>query len=633
MRSNHRTRMQRHLIAPLVLGALTLLPLAANGADPSTKATVPDSRHLSNGWEIPGDQYCDQPYLVKTDDGAWLCAMTTAQGAEGSATQNILTTRSTDQGKTWSKPVFVEPAGGPEASYAVLLKVPSGRVYCFYNHNTDNTREIKREDMGVYTRVDSQGHYVFRYSDDGGLTWSAQRYEIPIRAFAWDRQNVYGGKIRFFWNVGRPLVHKDAVIIIPHHKVAAMGQGFFAQSEGAFLRSPNLLRERDPKKVRWETLPEGDVGLRTPEGGGRIAEEQSVTALSDGSLFCVYRTVDGYPTHAYSRDGGRTWTKPQYLPYAPGGRLVKHPRAANFAWRCSNGKFLYWFHNHGGKVARQTPGWDPYADRNPVWLSAGEERDSPQGKVIVWSQPEILLYDDDPMIRMSYPDLLEEGGRYYITETQKNIGRVHLVDQSLLDGLFGQWQNHSVATAGMLLNLPAAGGSMPAQSPAPKLKSFTERDNSRPDHGTKDLRTGFSFDLWVQLDRPDVGQVLLDTRTPAGKGIVLTTAGDGAVRLSLNDGRTDSSWASDRGTISPGKLHHVVATVDGGPKIITFVIDGVLGDGGEERQFGWGRYSPALREANGAETLRIDRAVKRLRIYNRALRTSEAIGNFQAGEK
>ena len=27
---------------------------------------------------------------------------------------------------------------------------------------------------------------------------------------------------------------------------------------------------------------------------------------------------------------------------------MKHPRAANFAWRCLNGKFLYWYHNHGG---------------------------------------------------------------------------------------------------------------------------------------------------------------------------------------------------------------------------------------------------------------------------------------------
>jgi hypothetical protein len=77
----------------------------------------------------------------------------------------------------------------------------------------------------------------------------------------------------------------------------------------------------------------------------------------------------------------------------------------------------------------------------------------------------------------------------------------------------------------------------------------------------------------------------------------------------------------------------VVATVDGGPKIITFVVDGVLCDGGDERQFGWGRFTPNLREVNGAASLRVHPSVQRLRIYNRALRTSEAVGNFRAGEK
>ena len=57
--------------------------------------------------------------------------------------------RSTDQGRTWEKIVPIEPADGPEASYAVLLKVPGGRIYAFYNHNTDNVREVKREDKGV----------------------------------------------------------------------------------------------------------------------------------------------------------------------------------------------------------------------------------------------------------------------------------------------------------------------------------------------------------------------------------------------------------------------------------------------------------------------------------------------------
>jgi hypothetical protein len=71
--------------------------------------------------------------------------------------------------------------------------------------------------------------------------------------------------------------------------------------------------------------------------------------------------------------------------------------------------------------------------------------------------------------------------------------------------------------------------------------------------------------------------------------------------------------------------------VDGGPKIITFMVDGVLCDGGTERQFGWGRFSPHLRSLNGAGKVKVDSAVRSLRVYSRALRTSEAVGNFRAG--
>jgi hypothetical protein len=74
-----------------------------------------------------------------------------------------------------------------------------------------------------------------------------------------------------------------------------------------------------------------------------------------------------------------------------------------------------------------------------------------------------------------------------------------------------------------------------------------------------------------------------------------------------------------------------VITVDGGPKIITFVVDGVLCDGGTERQFGWGRFSPTLRAANGAPTLKLAPPIRAVRVYTRALRTSEAVGNFRAG--
>jgi hypothetical protein len=87
--------------------------------------------------------------------------------------------------------------------------------------------------------------------------------------------------------------------------------------------------------------------------------------------------------------------------------------------------------------------------------------------------------------------------------------------------------------------------------------------------------------------------------------------------------------------LKPGKLHHVVAIVDGGPKVIAFVVDGALCDGGNFRQFGWGRFSPNYRGPKGDATLRVgpklDGEVLAVRLYGRALRTSEAIGNFRHG--
>lgn len=605
---------------------------------------ISDSRHIATGFNIPSEGYADQPYIVKTDDGAWLCAVTTGSGHEGAGGQHVVSMRSTDHGRTWETPVDIEPADGPEASYVVLLKVPYGRLYALYNHNTDNVREVKREDKGVYTRVDSLGHYVFKYSDDHGRTWSTQRHEIPVREFECDRKNVYGGRLRFFWNVGRPLILGDAALMVLH-KVGAMGEGFYSQSEGAFLKSTNILTERDPTKISFETLPEGHIGLRTPAGGGRVAEEQSISKLSDGSLFCVYRTIDGWPVCSYSRDGGHHWTAPAYMTYKPGGQQrVKHPRAANFAWNCSNGKLLYWFHNHGGAfigrmktdnvgavpAAIAGASGSPYDDRNPAWLMAGREVDTPEGKRLEWSQPEIAIYDDDPYIRMSYPDLVEEDSKFYVTETQKNVARLHEIASPLTDGLFQQWDNRSVAMSGLLLDVPGS-EPLPATVPMPKLPSLNTRDTQRADYGAKDLRAGFSLDVWLQLESLAAEQVLLDSRDSSRRGIAFTTTDKGALRISLNDGRQAATWDSDQGQLVAGKPQHVVITVDGGPKIITFVLNGVLCDGGDERQFGWGRFSPTLRSPLGAAEMKLDRNVKSLRIYGRALRTSEAVGNFQAG--
>ncbi|NLS76895.1 MAG: hypothetical protein GXY76_06510 [Chloroflexi bacterium] len=631
-----------------------------------------DHRNISTGHEIPTETYSDQPYVVQTDDGAWLCAVTTGAGREGQGGQHVVTMRSADLGRTWSAPVDVEPADGPEASYAVLLEVPdgypnAGRVYVLYNHNTDNIRQVIADrdayPDGYCRRVDSLGHYVFKFSDDYGQHWSPQRYEIPLRVMAIDRQNPYGGALLFFWNVGKPFIHEGAAFC-SLHKVGGFGAGFFTSNEGVLLKSDNLLAERDPSKVRWETLPDGEIGLRTPPGGGPVSAEQSYVVLSDGSFCAVYRTIDGYPVESYSRDGGHTWSVPQYRCYAD-GRRMKHPRAANFHWRCEvgaadgRGRYLYWFHNHGGRFIREHPQRRSigYEDRNPVWFSGGIEVDTPEGQVIRWSQPEIGLYDDDPYVRMSYPDLVREGHRFFVTETQKDKARVHEIPRALLEAMWNQFEATAVAREGLLLELPVAGAAPPAAVAMPRLPKFLERDPGRADYGTKDLRQGFSVELRFRLETMRPGQILLDNRAENGQGFCLQTTDRSTVEIVLNDGRTESRWACDPGVVRASETHHLVAIVDGGPKVISFVIDGTLNDGGEFRQFGWGRYSPHLREVNaspvpgldlsdmrrpagqppqgGAPMLRIapdlDGEVSLVRLYGRYLLTSEAIGNYRAG--
>lgn len=604
-----------------------------------------DWRDIQNGLEIPTEAYSDQPYIIKTGDGAWLCAVTTCAGHEGQGGQHVITMRSHDRGRTWSMPVAVEPASGPEASYAVLLKVPEGcptggRVFIFYNHNSDDVREVIADQPaypdGLCRRVDSLGHFVFKVSDDDGRTWSKDRYDIPMRTMEIDRQNPYGGELKFFWNVGRPFIYASKTYV-SLHKVGGFGEGFFTRSEGVLLCSPNLLTAVDPATIHWQTLPEGDVGLRTPPGGGPVAEEHSYVVLSDGSFYAVYRTIDGHPVETYSRDGGRTWSCPRYKAYAD-GRLMKHPRAANFVWRCENGNYLYWFHNHGGRFIREHARRRSmaYDDRNPVWLSGGTEADSPEGKVIRWSQPEIVLYDDDPYVRISYPDLVEDGGHYFLTETQKNIARIHEIPADILEGLWHQGDITGIPVAGLVLVTPPPVGEGGARDvPMPALPPFLQRDPHSPDYGTDDLRQGFSIDVWMRLNTLAPGQIILDNRTPAGQGFCLQTAPQGSVEIVVNDGRTENRWTSDPGHLETGRVHHIVTTVDGGPKTITFVIDGLLNDGGDARQFGWGRFSPNLRGANGADIVRIgptiDGQVISLRLYGRYLHTSEAVANFRAG--
>ncbi|MBI4602518.1 MAG: exo-alpha-sialidase, partial [Planctomycetes bacterium] len=563
-------------------------------AKPEPAAPRLDPRDLRAGREIPGEGYCDQPYIVVTADGGWLCVLTTGKGKEGQRGQHVVATRSSDEGRTWSPPVDIEPAAGPEASWAVPFAVSSGRVHVVYVYNGDRIDALGGK-KGI--RADMLGWYVYRWSDDGGRTWSPERRRIPVRVTACDRGNDWGGAVQIFWGIAKPVADGGAVLL-PFTK---LGRYMLEDGEGWLLRSENLLAEVDPARIEWRLLPEGEAGIRAPELGS-VQEEHNVARLGDGTLLCVYRTTRGFPCESWSRDGGRTWTRPEPMRYAPGGRPFKHPRACPRLWRTAEGRFLFWFHNHGGRT---------FEGRNPAWVSGGVERD---GRVH-WSQPEILLYDAEPATRMSYPDLVEAGGRSWISETQKTIARVHELDAGLLEGLWSQGSAPAIHRTGL----------------AAESRRGGSRELALP--GAFDLRAtgGLTLELWLEPGRLAPGEALAECRDEAGRGIALLAAADGAVELVLGDGRARAAWASDPGALEPGAPRHVVAIAEAGPRIIAFVVDGVLADGGDRRERGWGRWTGELGDVRGAGRLRLAPAVVSARLYARPLRVSEAVAHRWAG--
>jgi hypothetical protein len=59
-----------------------------------------------------------------------------------------------------------------------------------------------------------------------------------------------------------------------------------------------------------------------------------------------------------------------------------------------------------------------------------------------------------------------------------------------------------------------------------------------------------------------------------------------------------------------------------------------LNDGCGKRPFGYGRYSPWIRDVNGTEEARLgcdSIDVKNVRVYSRAIKVTEMIGNYRFG--
>jgi hypothetical protein len=546
--------------------------------------------------------YVDQPYVVVLDSGEWLCVYTTASGHEGGQGQHIVSSLSMDKGQTWSNPVRIEEPTNESASWAMPYKTHYGRVYVFYSYNGDKIHQLNDRQQ---IREDMLGWYCFKYSDDKGRTWS-KRYRLPIRLTSIDIHNDWSGKVQIFWGIGKPIQVGRQGMMFAFTKI---GRYILDESEGWFMRCDNIHTERDPEKLIWRNLPEGDKGLRNPDFGS-VQEEQNIVPLSDGTLYCMYRTVMGYPAESYSYDQGRTWTLPQIPTYYTGSP-IKNPRACPRIFKTREGKYLFWHHVHSGR---------DFNFRNPAWISGGIEQN---GK-IVWSQPEILLYAPGlDKERMSYPDLVEQEGRYWITETNKLQGMSHEIDRKFLDNLWNQFHVKDIATDGLLIQ--------------EKGDDLVGRLFTLPDVVSPAKPEGFTIDIVAEITRLREGDLIAEGVGPHGRNVRLEMGANYSLKCSVSDGVMTASWQSDAGMIRFHGTNRISVIVDFRARIISYVINGQFNDGGKERVFGWGRLDSNLvpfhvsqiRMGNirAGGDLRSNNAIKAFRFYDRALMISECVGN------
>ena len=133
-----------------------------------------DWRNYTAGQLMLRDSYLDQPYCVQWSNASvsnrWVCAITRNSFPEGSAGEHVEALYSDDAGTSWVVGVRLEPSSNLTNAYSTLILTDSGRILAVYNMNLDNVTHFPSG--AKVTRDDMIGHYVMRFSDDGGETWS-----------------------------------------------------------------------------------------------------------------------------------------------------------------------------------------------------------------------------------------------------------------------------------------------------------------------------------------------------------------------------------------------------------------------------------------------------------------------------
>jgi hypothetical protein len=353
----------------------------------------------------------------------------------------ILTSRSSDAGKTWTTPVTLDGADidkGRSASWTVPVVTSSGRIYCFCN------KWAKRDRGPGWT-----GRLRCRTSDDHGRTWS-DPVDLPFRRTLLDHLNPDIPPTWIPWKgaerdrVGRVLIAFTRWAS-PTSKVPNASVGItsvYCQCE--LMRLENLEADPRPEQIRITWLPTNGGILvpneRNPDAS--FAQEPSVVCLPNDWLFMTMRTNRGQLWYTVSKDDGATWRRPEAMRYTDGGAPVLHPVSPAPVFCLRDGRFLLLYNNNDGYVFGAKSRW-ANPNRRPAFLAVGEFRPEAY-QPIWWSAPKMFIDNDGIPVgppgmprrdAAAYPSLTEVGGQrvlWYPDRKHFLVGKI-IPDEWLAD--------------------------------------------------------------------------------------------------------------------------------------------------------------------------------------------------------
>eukprot|EP01052_Picozoa_sp_SAG31_P035802 SAG31_NODE_4368_length_3306_cov_15.927346_1_plen_319_part_10 len=292
-----------------------------------------------------------------------------------------------------------------------------------------------------------------------------------------------------------------------------------------------------------------------------------------------------------------------------------------------------------------------------------------------------------------YPDIvLAKSGEHYLTETYKvapyATARTHHIPKKLVNMLYAQHTYAEHTDEGLVYTLPPPAPSPPvlhtsAAADPPPLQ-FVKLDMPKHTQLFPDLwkvpadeyRFGLTLEFWIKppplrkavvdsdwlfgsykVDEAGVQQSGLALRQDWSGNVTVEVLGNGGPAAGASGFRhshsTDRACAAQ---LAEEGIHHFAVTLDAGPLMLMFFVDGKLCDGGPlpsgpgatvlrvdevpfEKMINRGRPSGTGFSllpltigniANGG-TLVVNPRIAHGRVYNRSLYTTELIGNWRHG--